>query len=141
MNKKEVFEIIDRIERSSLTKFEYSNKGTKILIEKNSSNAGLKSPVSVKTYENEIMQETVTESVKGNALKSPIVGTFYSRPTPESERFVSVGDKVKKGDVVCIIEAMKLFNEIVADNDGTVTKILVSDGEMVAFDQPIMIIE
>ena len=141
MNKKEVFEIIDRIERSSLTKFEYSNKGTKILIEKNSSNTGLKNPVSVKTYENEIVQETVTESVKGNALKSPIVGTFYSRPTPESEHFVSVGDKVKKGDVVCIIEAMKLFNEIVADNDGTVTKILVSDGEMVAFDQPIMIIE
>lgn len=77
----------------------------------------------------------------GNIVKSPIVGTFYAGPSPDKPAFVKVGDKVKKGDVVMIIESMKLMNEIQSDFDGVVEKILVSDGQAVEYDQPIMIIK
>ncbi len=77
----------------------------------------------------------------GNIVKSPIVGTFYAAPSPEKPPFVNVGAKVRKGDVLMIIESMKLMNEIQSEFDGTVKKILVKDGEPVEFDQPIMVIE
>lgn len=77
----------------------------------------------------------------GNIVKSPIVGTFYAAPSPDKPAFVKVGDKVKKGDVIMIIESMKLMNEIQSDFDGVVEKILVSDGQAVEYDQPIMIIK
>ena len=74
-------------------------------------------------------------------LRSPMVGTFYRRPDPDSPPYVEVGDKVKKGDVVCIIEAMKLFNEIKSDVNGTIKKILVEDQDPVEFDQVLFLIE
>ena len=77
----------------------------------------------------------------GNIVKSPIVGTFYAAPSPDKPPFVRVGDKVKKGDVIMIIESMKLMNEIQSDFDGTVDRILVSDGQAVEYDQPVMIIK
>lgn len=77
---------------------------------------------------------------EGNVVKSPIVGTFYAAPSPDKAPFVKVGDKVKKGDVIMIIESMKLMNEIQSDFDGTVAEILVENGTAVEFDQPIMII-
>lgn len=77
----------------------------------------------------------------GNIVKSPIVGTFYAAPSPDKPPFVKVGDKVKKGDVIMIIESMKLMNEIQSDFDGTVDRILVSDGQAVEYDQPVMIIK
>lgn len=80
-------------------------------------------------------------NVSGNAVKSPIVGTFYAAPSPDKPPFVKVGDSVKKGDVIMIIESMKLMNEIKSEFDGTVKEILVSDGQAVEYDQPIMIIE
>lgn len=79
--------------------------------------------------------------IDGNVVKSPIVGTFYQAPSPDKPPFVKVGDKVKKGDVIMIIESMKLMNEVQSEFDGTVEKILVSDGQPVEFDQPIMIIK
>lgn len=81
------------------------------------------------------------EEVKGNIVKSPIVGTFYSSPSPDKAPFVRVGDTVKKGDVIMIIESMKLMNEVQSDFDGTVKEILVENGQAVEFDQPIMVIE
>lgn len=81
------------------------------------------------------------EAVDGNVVKSPIVGTFYAAPSPEKPPFVKVGDTVKKGDVIMIIESMKLMNEVRSDFDGVVEKILVSDGQAVEYDQPIMIIK
>lgn len=81
------------------------------------------------------------EQPKGNVVKSPIVGTYYSAPSPDKAPFVKVGDAVKKGDVIMIIESMKLMNEIQSDFDGTVKEILVENGAAVEFDQPIMIIE
>lgn len=81
------------------------------------------------------------QKIDGNVVKSPIVGTFYQSPSPDKPPFVKVGDKVKKGDVIMIIESMKLMNEVQSEFDGTVEKILVSDGQPVEFDQPIMVIK
>lgn len=74
----------------------------------------------------------------GHAIKSPMVGTFYRSPSPSSPVFVEVGKHVKAGDVVCIVEAMKMMNQIEADRAGVVEAILVEDGEPVEFDQPLI---
>ncbi len=79
--------------------------------------------------------------VSGNIVKSPIVGTFYAAPSPDKAPFVKVGDSVRKGDVIMIIESMKLMNEVQSDFDGVVAEILVNNGDAVEFDQPIMIIK
>lgn len=76
----------------------------------------------------------------GNALRSPMVGTFYRSPSPGADAFVQVGSVVKKGDTLCIIEAMKLLNEIEADADGTVKAILLDNGEPVEFGEPLFVI-
>ena len=74
-------------------------------------------------------------------VKSPIVGTFYSSPAPDADAYVKVGDTVKQGDVLCIVEAMKLMNEIEADVSGKVVKILVETGKPVEYNQPLFLIE
>ena len=76
----------------------------------------------------------------GQAIKSPMVGTFYASSTPDGAPFVTVGSKVKKGDCICIIEAMKLMNEIEADADGEILEVLIKNEEMVEFDQPLFVI-
>jgi acetyl-CoA carboxylase biotin carboxyl carrier protein len=80
-------------------------------------------------------------SGSGNIVKSPIIGTFYSSPSPEKPAFVKVGDKVTKGQVICIVESMKLMNEINSEFDGTVAEIYVKDAAPVEFDQKLMRIE
>ncbi|MEQ9262956.1 MAG: acetyl-CoA carboxylase biotin carboxyl carrier protein [Owenweeksia sp.] len=75
------------------------------------------------------------------AIKSPMIGTFYRRPSPDKELFANVGDEIKPGSVVCIIEAMKLFNEIESEVSGKVVKILVDDQTPVEYDQPLMLID
>lgn len=74
------------------------------------------------------------------ALNSPMVGTFYRSPAPGSKPFVEIGSKVKKGDTVCLVEAMKMMNQIEADRDGVIEAFLIEDGEPVEFDQPLLII-
>ncbi|MGB0346866.1 MAG: acetyl-CoA carboxylase biotin carboxyl carrier protein [Balneolaceae bacterium] len=86
-------------------------------------------------------EATPAPSAKGETMNSPIVGTFYQAPSPESDVFCKVGDVVKKGQTLCIIEAMKIMNEIEAEFGGTVKEILVSDGTPVEFGQPLFIIE
>lgn len=76
----------------------------------------------------------------GHAVTSPMVGTFYRAPAPGAKSFVEVGQSVRKGETVCIVEAMKMMNQIEADQDGTIEAILVEDGEPVEFDQPMLII-
>ena len=80
-------------------------------------------------------------TVQGNVMKSPIVGTFYASPSPDKAPFVEVGQKVKKGDVLFIIESMKLMNEIQSEYDGEVVEILCENGQAVEFGQPIMLIK
>lgn len=80
-------------------------------------------------------------AVKGHVLKSPMVGTFYRSASPGAKVFVEVGQQVNAGDTVCIIEAMKMFNQIEADQSGVIAAILVENGQPVEYDQPLMIIE
>ena len=77
----------------------------------------------------------------GHVIRSPMVGTFYRSSSPGGKPLVEVGQTVKEGDPICIIEAMKIMNEIDADKDGTITKILVENGQAVEFDQPLLVIE
>ena len=79
--------------------------------------------------------------VSGHQVRSPMVGTFYRSPSPEAKAFVEVGQSVKVGDALCIVEAMKMMNRIEADKAGVVKAILVEDGEAVEFDQPFIVIE
>ncbi len=81
------------------------------------------------------------QQVAGHQVKSPMVGTFYRAPSPGAKTFVEVGDQVKSGDTLCIVEAMKMMNQIEADASGTVKAILIDDGEPVEFDEPLFIIE
>jgi len=82
-------------------------------------------------------QESETE---GDIVKSPIVGTFYRAPSPDDDPFVNVGDQVEKGQTLCIIEAMKIMNEIESEYSGEIKKMLVDDGEAVEFEQPLFVI-
>lgn len=101
--------------------------------------APVSAPVQAPAQENAPAKKA--EEVSGNIVKSPIVGTFYASPSPDKPPFVKVGDSVKKGDVIMIIESMKLMNEVQSEFDGVVDKILVSNGEAVEYDQPVMIIK
>ena len=84
---------------------------------------------------------TPATETSGDTIKSPIIGTFYRKPSPDKPNFVEVGDRVNEGDTLCVIEAMKLFNEIEAEMSGTIVKILVEDSTPVEFDQPLFVID
>ena len=86
-------------------------------------------------------KEKQTEEVSGKKLVSPMVGTFYASSSPDKPPFVKVGDKVKKGQPICIIEAMKLMNEIESEHDGEIVKILINNEDMVEFGQPLFVIK
>ncbi len=93
-----------------------------------------------------IITATTTETkastaLAGHKLRSPMVGTMYTAPSPDAPSFVTIGQSVKVGDTLCIIEAMKMFNEIEADKSGTIVDILVANGDPVEYDQPLFIIE
>lgn len=87
----------------------------------------------------EAVQEAVP-TAQGKSITSPIVGTFYAAPAPDKAPFVKVGDTVNEGDVVCIVESMKVMNEVLADKSGVVTAIAVKDGEAVEFGQPLIML-
>ena len=85
--------------------------------------------------------EAPVAEISGHQVRSPMVGTFYRSPSPEAKAFVDVGQTVKVGDALCIVEAMKMMNRIEVDKAGVVKAILVNDGEAVEFDQPLIVIE
>ncbi|MBR9829120.1 MAG: acetyl-CoA carboxylase biotin carboxyl carrier protein [Oceanospirillales bacterium] len=87
-----------------------------------------------------VAEAPVEPQLAGHALRSPMVGTFYRSPSPSSGPFVEVGQSVKAGDVICIVEAMKMMNQIEADKSGVIESILVEDGQPVEFDQPLITI-
>ncbi|WP_044991852.1 acetyl-CoA carboxylase biotin carboxyl carrier protein, partial [Clostridium sp. ATCC 29733] len=86
-------------------------------------------------------EEPAAPAIEGTPVPSPIVGTYYSSPSPEDEPFVTVGQEVKKGDVLCIVEAMKMLNEIQSPCDGKVARIYLQNGELVEFGQTVMVIQ
>ena len=133
-------QIMSEFDQSNVTKMKVEIDDLKIELEKESEKVEYVKPVE---KEKEVIEDKQIkqEQAIGTAVKSPIVGVFYSASSPESEPYVTVGKNVKKGDIVCIIEAMKVMNEIKAPCDGTVTSILVENEALVEYDQALMVIE
>ncbi len=136
--------LINRVEKSKITKLKVSCDDFEIVIESNPFKNSINSIKNSSVSDNVVDQSDVVESEKvlsGNVVKSPIVGTFYSTPSPGKPPFVKVGDKINKGDVIYIIESMKLMNEVKSEFTGVVKEILVESGESVEYGQPIMVID
>ncbi|HIP36121.1 MAG TPA: acetyl-CoA carboxylase biotin carboxyl carrier protein [Crocinitomix sp.] len=91
--------------------------------------------------ENKVTSDDSTDDSKFVTIKSPMIGTFYRRPSPDKDVFVNVGDSISSGDVLCVIEAMKLFNEIESEISGKIVKILVDDQTPVEYDQPLFLVD
>ncbi|MCD6543514.1 MAG: acetyl-CoA carboxylase biotin carboxyl carrier protein [Flavobacteriaceae bacterium] len=91
--------------------------------------------------ESPVQEEKKDEDSKFITIKSPIIGTFYRKPSPDKDLFVKVGDTINTGDTVCIIEAMKLFNEVESEVSGKIVKVLVDDSSPVEFDQPLFLVD
>ncbi|MBC1483878.1 acetyl-CoA carboxylase biotin carboxyl carrier protein [Listeria sp. FSL L7-1485] len=145
----EIKQLIELIDESTLDEFELETKDSKIMLKKNkivATAAISEAPVALPTVqaapavEQQAAPQQVETSVTDTNLEvitSPMVGTFYASASPEDSNFVNVGSRVSAQSVVCIVEAMKLFNEITADVDGEIAEILVSSGELVEFGQPL----
>ena len=95
----------------------------------------------VTSVESDTKESTDPETISGKTIDSPMVGTFYAAPNPGAKDFVSVGDKISEGDVLCIIEAMKMMNEVKADSSGIIKQVLIENAEPVEFGQPLFVIE
>ena len=144
MDIRKIKTLIEMLEESNLNEIEVSQGEESVRISKSSnqnnfvSNAPLNNDININSSNNEVKD---THELRGNLVTSPIVGTFYRKPSPDKEPFVKVGDIVNKGDVLCIIEAMKMMNEIKSDFDGKVLSIEVDDAQPVEFGQTIIVIE
>ena len=143
MDYKQIMEIIERFNESDITYLEIEQADLKLKLEKEKT---VVTQMSVPTKSVEVITSTPVlepeiEEEDGTPVKSPLVGTFYAAPSPQDAPYVKVGSKVKKGDTVCIIEAMKIMNEITAPVDGVIESILVQNGDVVSYDQVLMIIK
>ena len=143
MEYEKIKQLIEEMGNSKLTAIDIEfPDGTKISMKKDKMQEKIiqNTPiVENNTIENQIKEDK--NEKKGNIIKSPMVGTFYLKPSPAAEPYIEIGKNVKKGDVLCIIEAMKLMNEIEAEYTGKVTEILVKDGEAVEYGTPLLRIE
>ena len=133
--------LIKAVSDSELTEFFYEENGTNLRFVKEAPVLA-ESPVQVVDRENAAEEKSVpkqneTKDVQGNIIKSPLVGTFYAAPAEDAAPFVTEGSEVKKGQTLGIVEAMKLMNEIESEFEGTVAEILVENGQMVEFGQPL----
>ena len=136
MEYEKIKQLIEDMGNSKLTSIDIEfPDGVKIKMEKNITTATVQ-PIVVEEKINEPEPEK-TEIKEGNIVKSPMVGTFYIKSSPTSNPYVEVGTEVKKGTVLCIIEAMKLMNEIESEFDGKIAEILVKDGEPVEYGKPL----
>lgn len=152
----EIREIIRLIDQSSISEFTYKHDGSSVKIKKQGEKETVpavaetsqpaaetkpvqsepeKKPAPAEEVEQVPANTAASEDDSTTEIVSPMVGTFYRKPSPDSETFVEVGDKVKEDSIVCIVEAMKLFNEIEAEASGEIVEILVSDGELVEYGQ------
>ena len=156
----DVKRLIELANKNDLSVLEIeTKKGRRIRIEKNKpvapavafnatapAPAVATAPVQAPVAETTPVQQSAPTQVSaskptGKTIKAPMVGVFYKAASPEAEPYVTVGKTVKKGDTVCIIEAMKLMNEIQAEEDGTIKEILVKDGDIIEYGQPLFVIE
>jgi acetyl-CoA carboxylase biotin carboxyl carrier protein len=150
MDLRKLKKLIDLVEESGISELELTEDGEKVRISRNfTSNAPAQqynyappahytaAPAAAPAAESAV---PATAAEEGHAVKSPMVGTFYRSPSPDAKAFVEVGDTVAVGDTLCIIEAMKLLNEIEADKAGVVKKILVDNGQAIEYGEPLFII-
>ena len=136
INKKLIKELVSCLEDNKLTELEYSEKDVKIKVARDS----FKDTNSIQMVQN-IKKVKEDEKITGIEVKSPIIGTAYLAPEPGGKKFVEVGKKIKKGDTVMIVEAMKTMNHVPSNNDGVVKKIVVEDGQPVEYGQTLVIVE
>lgn len=149
MDIRKIKKLIDLIQESDIAEIEIHEGEESVRISRNSTTAPVMmaapamlpaaAPAAVPA--DAPVAEAAPVNNNANAVKSPMVGTFYRSSSPESGSFVEIGQTVAEGDVICIIEAMKMFNQIEADRSGTVKAILVENGHPVEFDEPLIIIE
>ena len=142
INKKIIKELSDYLNEFNLTELEYTEKDTKIKVSKNNISINNPSPSS-NLQQNQIFKnkENNIQKKSGIEVTSPIIGTAYHAPEPGAKKFVEVGKKIKKGDTVMIVEAMKTMNHVPSSADGVVKEVCVEDGQPVEFGQTIIILE
>ena len=139
IDKKIIKELTDYLNEFNLTEIEYTEKDTKIKVSKsNSSSSNQVISVAASTPES---TEKMSKTVSGTEVKSPIIGTAYHSPEPGAKKFAEVGKKIKKGETVMIVEAMKTMNHVPSTVDGIIKEICVEDGQPVEYGQTIIIVE
>ena len=141
INKKIIKELSDYLEEFNLTELEYTEKDTRIKVSKNNISVNNQNVPSTKTNINNLNNNLSEKIITGIEVKSPIIGTAYHAPEPGAKKFVEVGKKIKKGDTVMIVEAMKTMNHVPSTADGVVKEICVEDGQPVEFGQNLLILD
>ena len=142
IDKKIIKELSDYLNEFNLTELEYTEKDTKIKVSKNNISISNQSIPSSNNLEKNIAEKKLDNNkTTGIEVKSPIIGTAYHAPEPGAKKFVEVGKKIKKGDTIMIVEAMKTMNHVPSSSDGVVKEICVADGQPVEFGQTIIILE
>ena len=139
IDKKIIKELSDYLNEFNLTELEYTEKDTKIKVSKNNVSTNNQN-IPINTEKN-IRSQKDSNIKSGIEISSPIIGTAYHAPEPGAKKFVEIGKKVKKGDTIMIVEAMKTMNHVASTADGTVKEICVDDGQPVEFGQTILILE
>ena len=147
MDIRKIKTLIEMLEESNLKEIEVSQGDESVRISKQTKGDDAIEFNQLSNHQTESININQNQSQKkdanydGNLVKSPIVGTFYRKPSPDSPPFIKVGDSVNKGDVLCIVEAMKMMNEIKSDYDGKIISIEIDDGQPVEFGQTIIVIQ
>ena len=142
IDKKIIKELSNYLEEFNLTEIEYTEKDTKIKVSKNKVSVNNNVPISSGSLsESSKVLDTKSKSISGIEITSPIIGTAYHAPEPGAKKFVEIGKKIKKGDTVMIVEAMKTMNHVPSTADGVVKEICVEDGQPVEYGQTILILE
>ena len=136
INKKLIKELVENLEEFKLTELEYSEKDIKIKVSRKIQTSQNISPT-ITIEKNNKKDETVS----GTEIKSPIIGTAYLAPEPGAKKFVETGKKIKKGDTIMIVEAMKTMNHVPSSSDGVVKEICIEDGQPVEFGQTLIVLE
>ncbi|WP_323704778.1 acetyl-CoA carboxylase biotin carboxyl carrier protein [Mammaliicoccus sp. Dog046] len=147
MNLKQIKELVEVLDNSSLTEIDINDKEFKLTLKKDikqeivyaqgANNVVAETQQTQAQPVQSVQQTTETEKIEGLTINAPMVGTFYKSPSPDEGPYVQVGSHVDADSTVCILEAMKLFNEIQAEVSGEITEILVEDGQMVEYGQPL----
>ena len=156
MDIRKVKKLIEMLEESQLNEIEIKEgeesvklvKATTVPVQEQIVTSNIAATASQPTAMNEVTsvesdtkESTEPETISGKTIDSQMVGTFYAAPNPGAKDFVSVGDKISEGDVLCIIEAMKMMNEVKADSSGIIKQVLIENAEPVEFGQPLFVIE